>query len=246
MKFAVICVLSLVVITAIICGVNPQMHKRIVISDYKYKVVDKVEPAITETKVVSQSPVVKVQEVETVSQTKVTPVSPVAKTAAKVQTVQTTTVPATPLKHQSIQTTKVQTPIVVQQKTTETKPVLTVLTPQQETILWNQWHSNLQNKIMDLVPMPPIAQGVLFKFYFRVDKYGKITNIKSWSTDPKYNPIAIQYINPVIRNLQGTAILKFPEGSNRESTLFEGNIKISNTSKYSTANDYNDIETVKH
>ena len=254
MRFAVICVLTLVVITALVCGINPQMHKRVVILDHKYKVVDTVEPAVVETKIVTQTPIVKTQEiktqevVKTVSQTKVTPV----KTTTRVQTVKPTPVPAkTTVKQQPVQTPKVQTQTVTP-KPVETKPVQpakpvqTVLTPQQETVLWNKWRSDLQNSIMNAVNLPVLPNGTVFKFSFNVDKNGKITNIKCSSTNPKYNPYAIQYITPVIRSYQGKSILKFPNGSSRESTLFEGNIKVSNTSKYSTASDYNDIETVKH
>ncbi len=93
--------------------------------------------------------------------------------------------------------------------------------------------------------LPPIPNGTVFKFNFTVDKYGKVSNVKTWSLDSKYTPYAIQYIAPVIRGYQGHSILDFPFGSNRVITNVDGGFKISNTSKYSTPSDYNDTETVK-
>mgnify|MGYP004664702015 CR=1 FL=1 len=173
-----------------------------------------------------------------------TPASSVKKTEQKTVTKtvqkpkQTTTVKSSPA------------PKTTSQKTTNTvKPQNTtpkVLTPQQETILWNKWRSDIQNKIMKEVNLPLLENGTLFKFRFDVDKNGRITSVKSWSTSPQYNPYAIQYITPVIRSLQGKSILNFPEGSTIETTTVEGNIRISNSTKYATAGDYNDVEKVNH
>jgi len=125
----------------------------------------------------------------------------------------------------------------------QTKPQK--LTEQQEEIEWNKWRSNLQNQIMKDSKLPSIPNGTVFKFSFTVDKYGKVSNVKTWSLTPSYTPYAIQYIAPVIRGYQGHSILDFPYGSNRVITNVEGGFKISSTSKYSTPNDYNDMETVK-
>ena len=147
-------------------------------------------------------------------------------------------------------TAKASTPTKTVPKTANAaKPQTTaqkVLTPQQETILWNKWRSDIQNKIMKEVNLPLLENGTLFKFRFDVDKNGRITSVKAWSTNSQYNPYAIQYITPVIRSLQGKSILNFPEGSTRETTTVEGNIKISNSTKYATAGDYNDVEKVNH
>ena len=40
------------------------------------------------------------------------------------------------------------------------------LTQSEEEIKWNQWHSNLQNKIMQDVDLPDVPQGMAFKFIF--------------------------------------------------------------------------------
>lgn len=114
----------------------------------------------------------------------------------------------------------------------------------EEEIAWNKWRSRLQNKIMEDVNMPNIPFGTEFYFTFNVDRYGKVSRVQTWSSDPKYTPHAIQYIAPVIRNYQGRSILNFPEGSARVSTEVNGAWRISNKSKYSTPQDYNDTERV--
>ena len=135
------------------------------------------------------------------------------------------------------------------EKVVQTKPVQTetpkkVLTAQEEEIAWNIWRSNLQNQIMKDVRLPIIPNGIIFKFTFDVDKFGKITNVQTWSTTPSYTPYAVQYIAPVIRSYQGKSILNFPTGSNRTTTKVTGGWRISSSTKYSTPNDYNDTEKV--
>ncbi|MBR1681701.1 hypothetical protein IJ707_07925, partial [bacterium] len=119
-----------------------------------------------------------------------------------------------------------------------------VLTEQQEEIEWNIWRSNLQNQIMKDVKLPIIPQGTIFKFEFDVDKYGKVSNVQTWSQTNTYTPYAIQYIAPIIRSYQGHSILNFPEGSNRTQTHVTGGWKIASSVKYSTPKDYNDTESV--
>lgn len=114
----------------------------------------------------------------------------------------------------------------------------------QEEIAWNIWRSNLQNQIMQDVIMPNVPMGTVFKFSFEVDKYGKISNVQTWSLDRRFTPIAIEHIAPVIRSYQGREILNFPVKSERTITKVEGGWKISDKSVYSTPNDYNDTEKV--
>lgn len=138
----------------------------------------------------------------------------------------------------------VQKPVTVQ-TTTQAVPPVKVLTQQEEEIAWNAWRSALQNKIMQDVKLPTVPNGVVFRFSFTVDKFGKITNLQTWSETSTYTPHAIQYIAPVIRSYQGRSILKFPEGSTRTTTTVKGGWKISSVEKYSTPKDYNDIERVQ-
>ena len=120
-----------------------------------------------------------------------------------------------------------------------------VLTPQEEEIAWQVWRSNLQNKIMQDVRLPNVPQGTTFKFSFDVDRYGKISNVHTTSTNSAYTPYAIQYIAPVIKSYQGRSILNFPAGSRRATTEFIGSFRINNTSnKYSTTQDYRDTERI--
>lgn len=133
---------------------------------------------------------------------------------------------------------------VVSAQPVKTAPKPVVITPAQEEIAWNIWRSNLQNKIMHDTKLPPVPMGTIFRFSFDVDKFGRITNIQTWSDTSQYTPYAIQFVAPVIRNCQGRSILTFPEGTSRTSTKFVGAWKISTSSKYSTPQDYNDIEKV--
>jgi len=250
--FIKILLLLAIIFTVSIFVLKPKMHSALLITDSNYVITDsEIKPELTKTNeviaTISQQDIQKPKVVEkTVSvpvQTKVEQkIQPVQKNVITTQkpTVQTQTVkPAptvvkttTPVKKQTFQVEKAQTKSQV-------------LTEQQEEIAWNKWRSNLQNQIMRDSKLPDIPTGTVFKFTFTVDKYGKVSNVKTWSLTPTYTPYAIQYIAPVIRGYQGHSILDFPFGSNRVITNVEGGFKISNTSKYSTPNDYNDTETVK-
>ncbi|MBR1424271.1 hypothetical protein IJ579_01760 [bacterium] len=129
-------------------------------------------------------------------------------------------------------------------QTTKTQPVK-ILTAQEEEIAWNKWRSDLQNKIMQDVKLPAVPSGTIFRFTFNVDKFGKITNVQTWSDTSKYTPYAIQYMAPVIRSYQGRSILNFPSGSNRTSTIVVGGWKIAANTKLSTPQDFNDTERIK-
>ena len=137
---------------------------------------------------------------------------------------------------------KVETQTLPAVKPQTKDPVLSI---REEEIAWNIWHSNLQNQIMKDVHIPlNIPNGTIFRFSFDVDKFGKITNVQTWSDNNKYTPHAIQYIAPVIRSYQGRSILNFPKGSNRVSKKFVGAWKMSNVTKYSSPQDYNDVERI--
>ena len=195
----------------------------------------------------------KVEQPKTTTQTKQskTQVNTAPKTVTKPVTQSTKTQPkttqTTQQKPQTTAQTQTQTQPTQTQTVTKTVPVQTtvkVLTAQEEEIAWNVWRSNLQNRIMKDSKLPVIPMGVVFKVSFDVDKYGKITNLQTWSTDSKYTPYAIEFIAPVIKSYQGKSILDFPQGSQRTKTTFSGGWKIAATSKYSTPNDYNDTERV--
>ena len=210
----------------------------------------------TQTVAVQTKTTPKTTTVTTPKKTTVSTQKTAQKTTTPVKTTQTTTqkkttsTPVTTAKTtqttpKQTQTTKTTT---TPQKTTKTQTVQKPMTEaeriRQEEILWNKWRSDLQNQIMRDTKLPIVPQGTVFKFSFDVDKFGKVTNVHTWSTTPTYTPYAIQYIAPVIRSYQGRSILNFPAGSNRVATTVEGGWKIAQTAKYSTSADYNDTERV--
>ena len=231
----------------------------VVSAETKQIPVPKVEQQVTKQQVPVKNEKPKVEKiVTTTTQPKIQKQETVP---AKQETVKTTetqnplvsvlnkkeTAPKTEVKTEKVETK--QEPVKVVEKTTEPKTVTTKTISQeekeqQELILWNVWRSNLQNKIMQDTKLPIIPEGIIFRFSFDVDKYGKISNVQTWSLTPAYTPYAIQYIAPVIRSYQGRDILNFPAGSNRISTTVEGGWKISKTAKYSTPADYKDSEKV--
>ena len=252
-----------------ICALQPQMHKTFFVYNSDYVIVEpadkvevvknlptqvnqpqKEEKKVTVQKVVKSVPKTTQKPVEKKS------VKNSPQTVQKIQTSQQTVNPllsmlketsTAEIGQQKVVEKKVQTaPQSVKKE--ETKPAAKTVTEEekarQDVILWNKWRSNLQNKIMSDVKLPIMPEGTIFKFSFDVDRYGKISNVKTWSLTPAYTPYAIQYIAPVIRGYQGRDILNFPEGSNRFSTTVEGGWKISQTAKFSTPEDFKDAERV--
>lgn len=251
---AVILVLS----TLCIVAFRPQMHKTLFVYDSDYKIVETVRVE-TVKNIPTQVNTPTKTEVRTVQKKVVTPVrtttqkpldTKVIKTETKapvVKTVQTTAQTVTnPLLTMLEEPQQVKKEVVkeVAQVPSQIKTVSEEEKARQEVILWNQWRSNLQNKIMSDVKLPIMPEGTIFKFSFDVDKYGKISNVQTWSLTPNCTPYAIQYIAPVIRGYQGREILNFPAGSNRISTTVEGGWKISQTAKFSTPEDYKDSEKI--
>jgi len=209
------------------------------------------------TKVTTQSPQIDLQRIvnnaQKAAQNQQQPVqtqTPKPTTTPKPITTTASTTKTTPPTVKT--TTTAQTPKPATSATAQTpKPVSATsgqnitLTAAEEEIAWNRWRSNLQNSIMRDVNMPVVPNGTIFRFTFDVDKYGKVSNVQTWSDTKSYTPYAIQFIAPVIRSYQGHSILNFPTGSRRVTTHFEGAWRTSTSSKYSTPNDYNDIEKVR-
>jgi len=262
-----ILLILLVVSTISICATKPNMHKNVIVYDSAYKLVQENEVTTeTEEVPIMEMPAKPVQT--TIRAEKVIEPIKTETKAQQLKQVQVKTQPKTITEQRQqvttkkrepvkVQQTKVETPKVVQK--TETKKVEQpktiqkiekaeqpkVLTEQEETIAWNIWRSNLTNKIMQDTKLPIIPAGVVFRFSFTVDKYGKVSNVQTWSETPTYTPYAIQYIAPVIRSYQGRDILRFPNGTQRITTEAKGGWRISTTEKYSTPQDYNDIEKIR-
>lgn len=201
--------------------------------------------SVKQTVQVKQQPkvVAKTKETKTVQKKDVT-----TKTTATKNTQQKVTA-STQNQTVSTQNQTVKTPVTSQQTVVQAPPVqqtqtVKVLTAQEELIAWNKWHSNLQNQILKDIKLPVIPMGTVFAVSFDVDKNGRVSNIQTWSGTPQYTPYAIEYIAPVIRSYQGKSILDFPAGSSRTKTTFSGKWKIAQNAKYSTPENYNDIERV--
>ena len=210
----------------------------------------KVEPVVktskTQTTNVKQQTKTTPKQTTTAKQTVAKPqtqtvTKPVTTTVTKPQVVQQTQKTETP-KVEKTEKAVTFVPVQVVQKENVSTPK--VLTQQEETIAWNKWRSALTNQIMQDTKLPYVPNGVLFQFSFTVDKYGKITNVQTGANPSGYTPYAIQYIAPVIRSYQGRSILNFPEGTARTSTQVTGKWRISTTEKFSTPQDYNDVEKV--
>ncbi len=132
--------------------------------------------------------------------------------------------------------------VEVTKKNTEIKENK-ILTEEEEIIAWNKWRSDLQNKLMKESKMSaPI--GTSFEFSFTVDKFGNISNLKTWSSNPSYTPLAVNIIKPLLLSYQKTTILKFPDGSKRVITNVNGGFTMARSSRYSSPSDYNDYERV--
>lgn len=238
-----------------VCFVQPKMHTPVLIYNSDYEIVENkpevnyVTPVTTkETTVVQKNvsqPVKQTtQKVTTSKQVQNSQKKETKPTSKTVEASKKTTV-TTP-KTQIAQTEKKVEKAPVKQ---EVKKQTETLTQQEreELIAWNLWHSNLQNSIMKDTRMPHVQNGTMFYFTFNVDKYGRVSDVKTWSNNPQYNVFAMQYIAPVIKGYQGKSILNFPQDSQRITTKFEGHFRVNNTgqTKYSTASDFNDTEKIR-
>ena len=227
--FLKISLILLIISTLCIYVLKPKMHTKVLIYDSNFSIVEQKNETVE-------------KNIPTVSQKQ----EPEQKTKKVIDTVkeeiQTKTPKTTTVKLNKINNS---TPIKTVEQAKQINSNVKVLTEQQEEIQWNIWRSNLQNQIMKDVKLPIVPQGTIFKFEFDVDKYGKISNVQTWSQTSSYTPYAIQYIAPVIRSYQGHSILNFPKGSNRTQTHIIGGWKIAPTAKYSTPNDFNDTEKIK-
>ena len=247
-----ILLIFLAVVTLCICVIKPDMHKSVIVYNSDYELVSDEDKTIEpEGGSISELPV-KTQQITTKVTNDVQKKIKIVQSPEKKQSASKQSVKTQAVKQNSNTITRNDT--VINQNSVRQEPAKEVkaesqlitktLTQQEEEIAWNIWRSNLQNKIMQDVKLPVMPNGIIFRFSFTVDKYGKVSNVQSWSTTSAYTPYAIQYISPVIRSYQGKDILNFPQGSTRTVTDVKGGWKLSTVEKYSTPQDYNDIEKV--
>lgn len=112
-----------------------------------------------------------------------------------------------------------------------------------ELIAWNKWRSDLQNTIMDLSSVDA-PYGTLFFFSFKVDNNRRISNVKVISTRPNMNT-EINSIRSTIITLNGSDLLKFPQGTRRKSVNFSGGFLMSDYEQFSSPEDFRDFEYVQ-
>lgn len=236
--FKILLILAIITTVCVFCA-KPKMHTTMLVYNSDYTIVEpKVETTVEKSlPTVTQKPQQR-KKVEDVVDTFKSQQSQQIEQPKKVSQAKTKAT-------KNVQQTKK----LPEQKTVKTKqqqPVQTKkLSEQEEEIAWNKWRSNLQNNIMRDTQLPFVEQGTVFKFTFNVDKFGRVSNVKTWSQNPAYTPFAIEYIAPVIRSYQGKSILNFPNGSSRLTTTVDGGWKIAGQQRYSTPQDYNDIEKVR-
>ena len=227
--FKILLCLAIISTICIFCT-KPKMHTAVLVYSSDYTIVEpKVETTVEKyLPTVSQQPQQRkkvenvVNTVKNVQNTK--PEQPKTTTQIKKQT--------SPQTEQTQVRTAPKTDVTKSKKQTHAKK----MTQSEEEIAWNKWRSNLQNSIMRDTQLPTVEQGTVFRFTFNVDKYGRISNVKTWSLTPSA---------PVIRSYQGKSILNFPAGSERMKVEFDGKMKVASAQKYSTPQDYNDYEKIR-
>ena len=184
------------------------------------------------------------QKKQTVKQQPPQQQKPVVKTTSTSSPKPTNTTTQT----QPQQQTQAQLPQQKQVKVSQENPIENrtkhILTEQEEIIEWNRWHSRLQNQVMkDTKLAAPL--GTQFKFSFTVDRYGNMSNVKVWSTNPSYNALAVRAIKPVLMSYRNKPILNFPEGTRRIIVNATGGFVVATYTEYSKPSDYNDYEKVR-
>lgn len=256
-KLAVLIISCIVALFTILIGVKqPTMHKQAMFTDEYHEFVEEEMP--TSNMGISNTNIPTKNTTNNNSTTSQPQRKKIIKQIIKYTEPETTTQPNTTKQKANTQTIKKQT-VVQPQKTNntatqqpqkqytnipQTKNTQKVLTEREEIIAWNRWRSALQNQVMkDSHMCAPL--GTVFKFSFTVDKFGNMSNIKVWSTNPSYTSYAVRCIKPVLSSYQHKAILNFPEGTKRVITNVNGGFVISTRTEYSSPSDYSDYEKVK-
>lgn len=245
MNYLKLSIIVAIIITVFICFLKPQLRKRTVIGDVNFAVVEQSDYQ-------KQTPTLKQAQQKT---KKLSQLSEQSRESAHRPNRQSRLgFPTSQIKADKV--TKLTQPQQSKQKIkeTNTKQVeLKTQIPQKqrqltqeelEIIAWNKWRSDLQNKVMrDTKLSAPI--GTVFKFSFTVDREGTISNLKTWSQNSDYTPMAVRIIKPAILSYQGLSILNFPSESKRVITNVNGGFTVWYSAGYSSPSDYSDYERVK-
>ncbi len=141
---------------------------------------------------------------------------------------------------------RTNSPSIVEQPSNEVSKIKEKprkLTRKEENIVWNNWHSALQNRIMNESQVSA-PLGTLITFSFRVSNKKTVSNIRVNSTNWSYTKSIREVMIPLIKSYAGKDFLAFPEGSERKFIDFKGAYLIWYETSYSTPDDYNDFERV--
>lgn len=259
MRNFTIITLILIAIISILCSIAtpPLIRESVIvpadfnIQEQKQEIQDNIDTNVIHQEQIMEAPKI-IQQVNT-TKPKTTKPKTTKPQPQKQQTTKTQPKKAEPkvVTKTTQQTTTKPTVKKEETKPAETKPVEQkqdvpkVLTPEEENIVWNKWHSDLQNHCMRELPSPvPLPLLTVVHWQFTVDKFGNISNIKIWSEDSTQNSQAIKLLKPIIVNLQGSDIVKFPEGTKRTMVNFKGSIQKNTKTIYTKPSDYNDVERI--
>ena len=118
---------------------------------------------------------------------------------------------------------------------------------QYKNIDWNTWRSEFVNKILDdsltIRSLDTYGQGAWFFYSFDVSSEGKISNITIKSMYLKDEDK--KRVAQLIQSYQYKEITVFPANTNRKSARVSAVMMLSNETKHSSPNDFNDFEQIR-
>ncbi|MBO5385380.1 hypothetical protein J6A64_03605 [bacterium] len=118
---------------------------------------------------------------------------------------------------------------------------------QYKNIDWNTWRSEFVNKILDdsltIRSLDTYGQGAWFFYSFDVSSEGEISNITIKSMYLKDEDK--KRVAQLIQSYQYKEITVFPANTNRKSARVSAVMMLSNETKHSSPNDFNDFEQIR-
>lgn len=240
----IIIIIILAVTTGLILGMKPQINKRVIIEDANYNLAQE-QPQAPQPQQQQQFPPQKTKNVQPKAETIIAQDSPNKITPRTHKNISLNSPKPRAVTKSASKPIQKQLPKVVEKKINPpVEPKRQLTEEEEEIIAWNNWRSDLQNKVMkDTKMYAPI--GTVFRFSFTVDKFGTISNLKTWSDTSAFTPTAVRIIKPKLMSYQGQSILNFPPKSKRVVTNVTGGFTIWYKSGYSSPSDYSDYERVK-
>lgn len=113
-------------------------------------------------------------------------------------------------------------------------------------ISWNEWRSNIVNKILnDSYKIPELnkyASGTGFYYSFDVDNEGNINNIIVLSLNMESQDL--QLIKMLIQSYSHTQLVVFPNNSKRNTIRVDAICLFDDETQEATSSDFHDIEKV--